>query len=279
MTEELGRIDTGWTIEGSLSTYQVGIDLQTALYLIPITAEGEHIESSRWTLVIDIDEILAPTASEQVALEISGKQLDRLRTFLQTYPQTSVIIITSRHLEYGWREAEKWVFDILNILNTDTNYNYENILHSLAYNSHADLIKRIENQNGPLRLLITGAAKTKAARTLETFLGHRSLFNFFIYDLLNIGRFVVESRLFFSLKTIFQNQTRKGGGIVTFIDDGAMYPAVAEISPSIENTKIIYLHIKEEKGIGNLSRLTRGLLGILAYAMRNSRKLTKTVNP
>jgi hypothetical protein len=277
--EATERIDTGWTIEGNFSYFRDGTDLLSALYLQDIIAKDKNIESRRCTLVIDIDQILAKTASEQVSLEISYKQLEQLRLFLQEHPETSVIIITSRHSEYGWGKAEEWVLNILNVLNTDLTYDYETMLHSLAYDTYSHLYECIEKQNGPTRLLITGAAKTKAARTLETSIGHRSIFNFLLYDVLNIFQFVVKTRLFRALQTIFQNQIQRGGGMVTIIDDGAMYPVVAEIAPSVENTETIYLHINEETRIGNPSKLIRGLLGILAYTIRNGRKLTKTVNP
>ncbi len=277
MTLDSAETHESYTRIDNFTYYKDVRDLNSALEIQRQFIESEGVDPERCTLVLDFDGPLAKELSIQAIVGYSLERLQQLRQFLIEYPKTSVAILTSRHIEYGWGFRIKWLLAIQEVLAEGIDYDpllIEN--HSLAYDPKDDLYWRVAMN----RLIIGGAGKDKATRFLEVIVGHRSVWSFLKHDVLRIHPELVEKRLILALKAIFAAREEMGGGMVTIIDDGVMLPYIEALASHFTDIDIVYIHMTESP-VGRISTLTRGIIGALAYGLRNrrSRELRELKNP
>ncbi len=261
-----------YTTEGNIIRC-VGItNLQTAFNII--NAAKEKFDRHSSTVILDIDGPVAQTLSEQTGPGLSRTGLESIARHLIENHDISMIFLTSRHLEYGWGTNIQWILTLYELIRNRTTL--PETLHSLAYDNLSDLIRKLQSPS-PARLIIAGAAKDRATQLLETLLGHRRL-RTLVRDISQQSN-PNDNRLVPALRAIFNAQQTENT-LVAIIDDGAMEEAVRKIAGDYENLQILYIKMENEK-IGNLLQLTRGLIGMLAYSLRNvsCRKALEPVNP
>jgi len=269
--EEFNRTEGNFTYHGNVK------DLKSALEIHRQITESGGVVPERSTLVFDFDGPLATDIATQSIVGYSIECLQQLQQFLFEYPKTSVAILTSRHIEYGWGLALKWFQAIQEVLAEGTDYDPPAIpYYSLAYDSEDKLYKEIALD----RIIIGGAGKDKATRILEVILGHRPIDSFLKHDVRGIHPELVEKRLILALKAIFAAREVMGGGDVTIIDDGVMLPYVEALAPHFIDIQIVYIHMTESP-VGKISTLVKGILGALAYGLRNRsfREFRELSNP